>query len=118
MNDLPTRYTALVAKRPELAVASLFFEPSVMWGSWYRSNTGRPVNLHDTDARDDWRAIHTDEASALIFRRMCEAIPHARALVRMFDKWAIATVIVGSTGETSDWHPDPLSALFAYWEAQ
>ncbi len=118
MNDLPARYTALVAKRPELAVTSLFFEPSVMWGSWYRSNTGRPVNLHDADARDDWRSIHADEASALIFRRLCEAMPEGSGVHRALNNPTPRYYAYDDSDSRYSPSPDPISAIFAYWEAQ
>ena len=61
----PKRMERLWAACPELRIARLFFEPSVMWGSWYRSGTGLDVDFRDM-AHEDVRWLHGDEVEAMI----------------------------------------------------
>lgn len=98
MTDLPQRFTALVAKRPELAVPGLAYNPRPFGAFQWRHNA-----YPFTD----------DEASALIFRRLCEALPDSHALLKHKGEWYVSRALF-PVGAAS---PDPLSAIFAYYEA-
>lgn len=77
---IPTIYARVVEARPELAVDRLRFEPSVMWGSWYRCElTYRPDYESKYGAAFRW--LHTDEATALIESHWLRALPSDTAVI-------------------------------------
>ena len=105
MTDLPARYAALVAKRPELAVPQLrYYETS---NCWYRVYVETPSRL-----------LYKDESEALICWHWTKMMPPTCCLRHNLDDpplWTCGNVC-NEHGKVSA--SDPLSALFAYWEAQ
>lgn len=78
-SDLEQIYARVVAVRPDLAVDRLRFEPSVMWGSWYRCTFPfRPD--YESYYGSQFRWLHGDEASALITVKWLEALPVGHVL--------------------------------------
>lgn len=116
MNDLPARYTALVAKRPGLAVKD---GPNFTL-CWDRKRELWRV-AYDPMPDSGGMIVTPEIASALIFRRLCEAMPMGYGVARNFAVEAAFCVVNENTGGLCEWahpYPDPLSALFAFWESQ
>jgi hypothetical protein len=102
--NLPDLYSRVTAKRPELAVPHLAYDPVPHW----RDTVPRGWCFHG-----DYAYPESDEtAAALILAKWVEALPDRTALCR----GAKAAWYVWSVKQfTPSTHPTPLEALAAFW---
>ena len=104
MNDLPQRYTALAARKPECAVYALEARPTTLRGSWVRHQ-----------AKDEWY-LRDDEAEALIFRHLVRMMTSGYELIHSDAGWAVK--VAGVPRSWYGFFDDPLLAVLAFWESQ
>jgi hypothetical protein len=102
--NLPDLYSRVVAKRPELAVPHLAYDPVPHW----RDTVPRGWCFHG-----DYAYPESDEtAAALILAKWVEALPEHVALERVNDTWWVYH-IARERGRRVG--PTPLEALAAFW---
>lgn len=118
MKNLPGRYAALVARRPELAVTTADPEnASTVWALRHQHKDWPGVHwmwFLDDDATDP-ECVDDPSAAALIRCRLEDALPMFHCLTRATDSlyWVV--------NEDQDYwkqFPSPIEALFAFWESQ
>lgn len=111
--SLPARYAALIAKRPELAVPMLQWDPGDPCGP-----DDDPLQLNPPMWVYKEQGPYM-EAEALILAHFIRKLPNQHSLQRFGP--GVWLVINHDTGDEKweEWNgADPLDCLLAYWEQQ
>jgi hypothetical protein len=100
VNDLPAKYAALIAKRPELAVERLNYLKSA--NQWWRES--QITGTH--------RTIPSDEAEAMIESHLLRMLPSGCRTLVVSGRWQVRDTVHATN---TDWFDTPLEALIAFY---